>query len=129
MYASIHLLIHQLCASQPSCLTSMHSYGYLSTFRSIHPQPSTSFHMPPLYKSIHLSIRPYCFIHAHISMDGGWCAISSLSISEMIGLSLCSSFNKWTLQTLVGSSVYPINHLSTTLSFLTFSYGAPLHLR
>lgn len=26
MHASIHLLIHQLCASKPSCLTSMHLY-------------------------------------------------------------------------------------------------------
>lgn len=57
-------------------------------------------------------------------MDTGWCAIISFSMSEMTDLSLCCSFNKWTLQTLAGSSAFPITHLSSTfffsLSLMTF---------
>lgn len=65
---------------------------------------------------MHILLSPCTHHH------GCWlmCNQLSLSISEMIGLSLCSSFNKWTLQTLVGSSAYPITHLSTTLSFSHF---------
>ncbi len=56
----------------------------------------------------HLRIQSFCIIPAHISMDASLYAISFLSISEMIGLSLCSSFDKWRLQSSVGCSAYPI---------------------
>lgn len=116
IHASIHLTIHQLCASKPSYLTSVHPY--LSVHFQVHPSTAirTSFHMPLLYKSIHLSIQPYCFIPTHICME------SQCSLYEMIGLPLCSSFDTWTLQTLVGSPAYPITHLSTTLHFFSLSF-------
>lgn len=93
--------VHQFCTYKPSRYSSIHPR--LSVLFLVHPftPKHTSFHMPLLYKSIHLSIRTYCFIPTCISTNTGWCAIISLSlsISEIIDILLCSSFHKWTLQT------------------------------
>lgn len=66
--------------------------------------------MPLLSKFIYPSGHSVSFLHTRWLV----CNLFSLFISEMISLSLCSSFNKRTLQTSVGSSAYPITHLSTT---------------
>lgn len=116
----IHTFMHQFLCSSISCGHLSHhvSHPYLSVHSQVHPFTAThtSFHMPLLYKFIYPSDHIVSFLHTCWLV----CNHFSLSISEMIGLSLRSSFNKRTLQTSVGCSAYPITHLSTTLSFSHF---------
>lgn len=111
--------MHQFLCSSISCGHLSHhvSHPYLSVHFQVHPSTAThtSFHMP-LYKFIYPSDHIVSFLHTCWLV----CNHFSLSISEMIGRSLRSSFNKRTLQTSVGCSAYPITHLSTTLSFSHF---------
>lgn len=109
-----------LCSSIIRVHLSHHvSHLYLSIYFQVHPSRAThtSVHMPPLYKFIFPSGHSVSFPHICWLV----CNLFSLLISEMISLSLCSSFNKRTLQTSVDSSAYPITHLSTTTALLSLS--------
>lgn len=117
----IHTSMHQFLCSSISCvhLRRHVSHPYLSVHFQVHPSIAThtSFHMPLLYKFIYPSHHIVPFgPHAGAGVQ----SFLSLPLSEMIGLCFCCSFNKRTLQTSVGSSAFPITHLSSTLSVSHF---------
>lgn len=119
----IHTSLHQYLRSTISYGHPCHlvSHPYLSVHFQLHPSTAahTSVHTPLLYKFIYRCLHPsdYCLIPAHMLT---WAQSSlSPSLSEIIGLSLCS-FNKRTFTGLSGFLCLSNTYLSTTLPFSHF---------
>lgn len=93
------------------------SIGHFQVHPSIHSQAFTC------HPSINPSIHPAILLHSHTLQYGCWLACNHLFFHFWNDRSsLCSSFVKWTLQTLVGSSAFPITHLSSTLFLSSLSF-------